>query len=115
LQELEAKHKEEQKRLYEEQIEQCRLERRLGSVKTSTKEERKRYKLDKKQQEKDRELEKQAMSFVLLSKRLEQIGCECQGERIRVAEEYCDTCRLLAKVNVYMMGEFKDTARGWHS
>jgi hypothetical protein len=115
MQELETKHKEEEKRLYDEQIEQCRRERRLSSVKTSTKEERKRYRVDKKQQEKDRELEEQATPFVLLSKRLEQIGCECEGERIRVAGEYCGTCRLLVKVNAYMMGEFKNTARGWHS
>jgi len=57
--------------------------------------------LDKKQHEKDRELEQQATPFVLLSKRLEEIGCECEGERIRVAGEYCDTCRLLVKVNEY--------------
>jgi hypothetical protein len=70
------------------------LNNRFTDSKRSTKEERKQYRLDKKQQQKDRE-----------------VGCECEGERIRVAE-YCDTYRLIVKVDEYMINLFRNAAQG---
>jgi hypothetical protein len=77
----------------------------------STKEERKQYRLDKKQREKDRQLENTS-PITVFERRIGEIGCECEGERIRVAGEYCDTCRLIVKVDEYMMNLFRNAAQG---
>jgi len=106
MQELEAKNGEERKHNMNEL-----LTNRFTDTKRSTKEERKQYRLEKKQQQKDRQLEN-ITPIRIFERRVRKIGCECEGERIRIAGEYCDTCRLIVKVNEYMMNLFRNTAQG---
>jgi hypothetical protein len=48
----------------------------------------------------------------VFKKRIGETGCKCEGEHIRVAGEYCDTCRLIVKVDEYMMNIFRNAAQG---
>jgi hypothetical protein len=47
----------------------------------------------------------------LFEDQVDKIGCECEAEDIRQGI-FCDTCKLMTKVNSYMMKLFKDFAEG---
>ena len=106
MQELEDENNEERKDRMDEL-----LNNRFTDTKRSTKEERRQYRLDKKQREKDRQLEN-TTPIRIFERRVRKIGCECEGERIRVAGEYCEICRLIVKANGYMMNLFRNAAQG---
>jgi hypothetical protein len=59
----------------------------------------------------DRRLELKMTPICLFEDQVDKIGCECEAEGIRQGQ-YCDTCRLITKVNNHMMKLFKDFAEG---
>jgi hypothetical protein len=63
------------------------------------------------QEEKDSELELHSTPSYLFSKVIDEIGCECKGEEIR-AGNYCNTCKLLVRVNEYLHHLFKAASQG---
>jgi hypothetical protein len=76
---------------------------------------KRRMKKDKREQERqlelDRRLESKMTPIHLFEEQVDKIGCECQAEGIRQGQ-FCDTCRLITNVNSYMMKLFKDFAEG---
>jgi hypothetical protein len=47
----------------------------------------------------------------LIEKRIRKLRCECEAEKMRQGI-FCPTCRLLVKVNDYLLDLFKDAAEG---
>jgi hypothetical protein len=79
-----------------------------------TKEKRKRKRLEKeeiKQQQTDSNLKQYGSPLSLFSKRVKKIGCRCEAEAMRRGI-FCDTCRLLVKVDGYMLDLFKNASQG---
>lgn len=83
-------------------------------TKAEQKEERKKRRLVREQHKQDKldqNLEAYRTPSYLLYKVIDEINCECEAEKIR-AGEYCDTCKLLVKVNEYMLDLFKRESQG---
>jgi hypothetical protein len=77
------------------------------------KERRKRKRLqqeEEKHRESDEKLERQS-PFHLFESRVHKIGCECKAEEMRRGI-FCDTCKLIMKVNEYMLDLFKEASQG---
>lgn len=47
----------------------------------------------------------------LLNERIDKIPCDCAAEEMRQGK-FCKTCKLLARVNDYMLSLFKDASEG---
>lgn len=47
----------------------------------------------------------------LIEKRIKKIPCDCTAEKMRQGI-FCETCRLLVRVNEYMLDLFKDASEG---
>jgi hypothetical protein len=92
-----------------------RLTKPEGITKTKwIKDQRKKGRLHKeeqKQRKADRRLEWYGRPVNLFSDRIAKIGCECEAEQMRRGV-FCDTCKLIVKVNEYMLELFKRTAQG---
>ena len=85
-----------------------------GMAKTEKEQERRKRRLvreERKQLESDRNLEYHGTPSRLLSKRVDKIGCECEAEQMRQGI-FCDTCKLLVKVNDYILDLFKRESEG---
>ena len=85
-----------------------------GMTKEEQKEERRKRRLvreERKQLESDRNLEYCGTPLRLLSERIDKIGCECEAEQMRQGR-FCDTCKLLVKVNDYILDLFKRESEG---
>lgn len=79
-----------------------------------SKEKRKRkrlYREEVKQRESDKRLEWDATPFRVFCKRVSKIECRCEAEAMRTGI-FCDTCKLIIKVNEYMLDLFKNTSQG---
>jgi hypothetical protein len=63
-----------------------------------------------KQERLDFRLEENSPFHIFLD-RVEKISCRCKAEAMRQGI-YCDTCRLIVKINEYMLKIFKDSAQG---
>lgn len=59
----------------------------------------------------DIKLELEGTPAYYLAKVIEEIGCECKAEEIRVGE-FCYTCKLLKKAGEYILDLFKREAEG---
>jgi hypothetical protein len=75
------------------------------------KEKKRLIKLERKQRERDSYLEITSTPNWLIAETIQKIKCDCMAEGIRNGVT-CDTCKLLVKVNDYMMNLFKDAAEG---
>jgi hypothetical protein len=77
------------------------------------KEKKKLIRQERKQMEADEKLENNITSYWLLSKSLNVCfyKCNCTGEGLRNGI-ICVVCKLLARVNDYMVNLFKDAAEG---
>lgn len=64
-----------------------------------------------KQEAADQKLESEGTPQYHLREQIDEIGCECKAEEIR-AGNFCDTCRLLFKVDQYMIDLFKRESEG---
>ena len=64
-----------------------------------------------KQEAADQKLEFEGTPQYHLREQVEEIGCECKAEEIR-AGNFCDTCKLLFKVEQYMIDLFKRESEG---
>jgi hypothetical protein len=77
--------------------------------------QKRRMKKNRREQEKqlklDRRLEFTMTPIRLFEDQVDKIGCECEAAGIRQGQ-FCDTCKLITKVNSYMMKLFKDFAEG---
>lgn len=47
----------------------------------------------------------------LFLERLAKVGCRCEAEQMR-SGEFCDTCKLVAKINEFTLDLFKRAAQG---
>lgn len=65
---------------------------------------------DKKERETDRVIEEHTPYWIFHDK-VSAIKCECRAEDLRRGI-YCKTCKLVLKVDKYMMELFKDSAQG---
>jgi hypothetical protein len=76
---------------------------------------RKRIKRELREQRKQKELDDKLVftmsPLAMMEDKISSIRCRCEAEQIR-AGHYCDTCKLLVKVNDFLMRLFKDTAQG---
>jgi hypothetical protein len=73
---------------------------------------KKRLLAEKKQQGRsDRNLKQNITPLQLFSKRLDKISCRCEAEEMR-AGRFCDTCRLIVKINEYTLDLFKRASQG---
>ncbi len=64
-----------------------------------------------KQEAADQKLEAEGTPQYHLREQIDEIGCECKAEEIR-AGKFCDTCKLLLKVEQYMIDLFKRESEG---
>jgi hypothetical protein len=77
------------------------------------KERRKRKRLQQeemKHRESDEKLERQS-PFHLFKRRVDKIGCECKAEAMRRGI-FCNTCKLIMRVDEYMLELFKKASQG---
>jgi len=75
------------------------------------KEKKRLFRLERKQRSKDSHLRITSTPNWLIERTIRKIRCDCTAEGIRNGVT-CDTCKLLVKVNDYMMNLFKDAAEG---
>lgn len=75
------------------------------------KEKKRLIKLERKQKERDLELEITSTPNWIIVETIQKVKCDCMAEGLRNGV-MCDTCKLLVKVNEYMMNLFKDAAEG---
>jgi hypothetical protein len=83
-------------------------------TKAEQKEEKRKRRLareERKQLESDRNLKYHGTPSRLLSERIDKVGCECEAEQMRHGI-FCDTCKLLVKVNDYILDLFKRESEG---
>ena len=76
-------------------------------------EKRKRKRLRKEerfQEEADRILERQSPIY-MFRQRVDEIGCRCEAEEMRRGI-FCETCKLIRRVNEYMLDLFKNASQG---
>jgi hypothetical protein len=96
---------------------QSRRRRPEGITNKEWEKERKRVKREKneksKQDQLDRELEYKYNPANMLYEKIEKIKghCDCKGENIRQGI-VCPICKILTKVDSYMMTQLKDAAGG---
>ena len=73
---------------------------------------KKRLMEEKRQQGRsDWNLEQNITPIRLFSKRLDKISCRCKAEEMR-AGRFCDTCKLIVKINEYTLDLFKQASQG---
>jgi hypothetical protein len=76
---------------------------------------RKRIKRELREQSKQKELDDKLVStmspLAMVEDKISSISCRCEAEQIR-AGHYCDTCKLMVRVNDFLMRLFKDTSEG---
>jgi hypothetical protein len=65
----------------------------------------------RKQLQSDWNLKQNITPFRLFSKRLDKIRCRCKAEEMR-AGRFCDTCKLILKINEYTLDLFKRASQG---
>jgi hypothetical protein len=65
---------------------------------------------DRKERESDEKLERQN-PFHLFKRRVDKIGCECKAEAMRRGI-FCNTCKLIIRVDEYMLELFKKASQG---
>jgi hypothetical protein len=65
----------------------------------------------RKQGQSDWNLKQNLTPFQLFSNRLDKISCRCEAEEMR-AGRFCDTCKLIVKINEYTLDLFKRASQG---
>lgn len=82
-----------------------------GMTNKEWREKKRLIKLKRKQRESDLEFQITSSPNWLIKETIDKIQCRCTAEGLRNGI-VCDTCKLLVKVNDYMMNLFKDAAEG---
>jgi hypothetical protein len=82
-----------------------------GMTTREWKEKKRLFKLERKLEQKDLYLRITSTPNWLIEQTIRKIPCDCTAEGMRNGIT-CDTCKLLVKVNEYMVNLFKDAAEG---
>jgi hypothetical protein len=65
----------------------------------------------RKQGQSDWNLKRNLAPLQLFSKRIDKISCRCEAEEMR-AGRFCDTCKLIVRINEYTLDLFKRASEG---
>jgi hypothetical protein len=65
----------------------------------------------RKQGQSDWNIKRNLTPLQLFSKRLDKISCRCEADEMR-AGRFCDTCKLIVKINEYTLDLFKRASEG---
>ena len=86
-----------------------------GMTDKEWKKQKTRLRKERREENKQRELDDKLLShftpWTMLKDQIGTIHCRCEAQGIRQGH-FCDTCKLLVKVNEFLIRLFKDSAQG---